>query len=161
MSILEQVYVEGGDLILQCVELNCEAWSNSIYLVNDFVEHTFTTEEPAIITASPCGMRVALPKRDASGAQNLTFAIAGVRPEATRKLRQAQDAQKQINMVFRVYLESDKTEPAESPYHLIVRSFVAQWDVVEITAGLFDLIDMRWPRELYNSINTPCLKYYQ
>lgn len=161
MSVLEQVYVEGGDLILHVIELNSIAWSAPIILVQDFVGHTFTTESDDAITAQPCGMAIALPKRDASGAQNLTFALDGVRPEATRKLRQAQDLQAQINLIYRCYLESDKTEPAEPPYNFIVRSFVAQWDRVEVTAGLFDLIDMRWPREVYNSVNTPCLKYYQ
>ena len=161
MSVLEQVYVEGGDLILHVIELNTVAWSEPIILVQDFVEHTFTNEDAEEITALPCGMAIALPKRDASGAQSLTFALDGVRPEATRLLRAAQDAQAQINLIYRCYLESDKTEPAEPPYNFIVRSFVAQWDRVEITAGLFDLIDMRWPREVYNSINTPCLKYYQ
>lgn len=161
MSVLEQVYVEGGDLILHVIELNSSAWSAPIYLVQDFVQHTFTTEDDEDITAQPCGMAIALPKRDASGAQSLTFAIDGVRQDAARKLRQAQDAQAQINLIYRCYLESDKTEPAEPPYYFIVRSFAARWDTVEITAGLFDLIDMRWPREVYNSVNTPCLKYYQ
>lgn len=161
MSVLEQVYAEGGDLILHVIELNSAAWNGPIVLVQDFVEHTFTAENSDVITAQPCGMAIALPKRDSSGAQNLTFALDGVRPEATRRLRQAQDDQAQINLIYRCYLESDKTEPAEPPYNFIVRSFVAQWDRVEITAGLFDLIDMRWPRELYNSVNTPCLKYYQ
>lgn len=161
MSVLEQVYVEGGDLILHVIELNSSAWGTPIILVQDFVQHTFTTEDAETITAQPCGMAIALPKRDASGAQNLTFALDGVRPDATRLLRLAQDEQAQVNLIYRCYLESDKTEPAEPPYHFIVRAFVAQWDRVEITAGLFDLIDMRWPREVYNSINTPCLKYYQ
>lgn len=160
MSILEQVYVEGGDLILSVIRLKCAAWNGDICLVQDFLKHTFTTPD-GVITAEPCGMAIALPKRDASGAQSLRFALDGVRPEATRRLRQAQDDQAQIDMTFYSYLESDKTEPAEPPYHFIVRSFSAQWDRVEITAGLFDLIDMRWPRELYNSVNTPCLKYYQ
>lgn len=161
MSILEQVYVEGGDLILHVIELNSTAWTAPIILVQDFVEHTFTTENDEEITALPCGMAIALPKRDASGSQSLTFGLDGVRPEATRKLRQAQDDQAQINLIYRCYLESDKTEPADPPYNFIVKSFTARWDTVQITAALFDLIDMRWPREVYNSISAPCLKYYQ
>lgn len=162
MSVLQQVYAQGGDVILHTLELTSEAWGpDPIVLVRDYQDHTIRTEDGRTLLARASGMAVALPKRDATGAQNLTFALDGVRPEATRLLRQAQDAQAQVWANYRSYLYSDLTEPAEQPYYFIVRSFTAQADHVEITAGLFSFIDMRWPRVVYDSNTAPGLKYFQ
>lgn len=107
----------GGDVYLGVIEMYSEAWPDRIVLVADFVGHTVITEDGITLNALPSGLAVSLPKRDATGAQNLTFALDGVRPEATRLLRAAESAQKQINLTYRTYLYSDLTEPAEAPYH--------------------------------------------
>lgn len=160
MSVLAQVYAQGGDVILHTIELTSEAWgTDPIVLVRDYQDHEITTEDGRVLTAKASGMDVALPKRDASGAQNITFALDGVRPEATRLLRQAQESNSKISLTYRSYLYSDLSEPAEQPYFFIVRSFTAQADTVQITAGLFDIIDMRWPRKVYDSNTAPGLKY--
>lgn len=160
MSVLAQVYAQGGDVILHTIELSSDAWGGEpIVLVRDYQDHEIMTEDDRILLAKASGMDVALPKRDASGAQDIKFALDGVRPEATRLLRQAQESQAKVNLTYRCYLYSDLSEPAEQPYFFIVRSFTAQADTVQITAGLFDLIDMRWPRKLYNSKTAPGLKY--
>lgn len=162
MSILQQVYAQGGDVILHTIELTSTAWGGApIALVRDYQDHTVTTEDDRELLVRASGMAVALPKRDASGAQDITFALDGVRPEATRLLRQAQDAGAEVRLTYRCYLYSDLSEPAEQPHYFIVRRFVAQADHVEVTAGLFDFIDMRWPRVLYDSNTAPALKYFQ
>lgn len=161
MSIIQEVYASGGDLILNLVGIHSPNWNNSIWLVQDNIKHTFTTPDYGVVTATSCAMTVSLPKRDASGSQDLRFVFDGVRPEATRRVRQAMQAQEMVNLVFHRYLASDKTEPAEPPIHFIVNQFTSQRDTVQITATLFDLIDMRWPRNVYNSVTAPCLKYYQ
>lgn len=161
MSILEQVYAEGGDVILHTIELHSDSWSDRIALVRDYVDCTAVTEDSRTVTFTASGMGVALPKRDASGAQSLKFAIDGVRTEATRLLRQADAEGREINLTYRAYLASDLSEPADSPVEFIVRSFVAQADHVEVTASLFDMIDMRWPRIVYDSSTAPGLKFTQ
>src|SRR5690606_8472782 len=161
MSLLARNYVEGGDVILHTVELTSSAWAESIVLVKDFQDHTITTELGVELLAKASGMAVALPKRDTTGAQDLTFALDGVRPEATRLVRQAQEVQAVVQVVYRCYLYSDLSEPAEPPLFLISRRYSAQVDHIEVTAGLFDLIDMRWPRIVYDSNTAPCLEFQQ
>lgn len=161
MSVLAQVYAKGGDVILHTIELTSQAWAEPIVLVRDYQNHTITTEDDRELLAVASGMAVALPKRDATGAQDITFALDGVRPEATRLLRQSQDAGAEVRLTYRCYLYSDLSEPAEQPHYFIVRRFVAQADHIEVTAGLFDFIDMRWPRVLYDSNTAPGLKYFQ
>ena len=162
MSLLAQVYAQGGDVILHTIELTSTAWgSDPIVLVKDYRDHTITTEDGRQLLARASGMAVSLPKRDATGAQDLTFALDGVRPEATRLVRQAQEAQAVVHVVYRCYLYSDLSEPAEPPLFLISRRYSAQVDHIEVTAGLFDLIDMRWPRMMYDSNTAPCLEFSQ
>lgn len=162
MSLLEQVYAQGGDVILHTLELTSTAWgSDPIVLVKDYQDHTITTEDERELLARSTGMAVALPKRDTTGAQDLTFALDGVRPEATRLVRQAQEAQAVVRVIYRCYLYSDLSEPAEPPLFLIARRYSAQMDHIEVTAGLFDLIDMRWPRIVYDSNTAPCLEFSQ
>lgn len=162
MSILAQVYAQGGDVILHTLELTSAAWgSEPIVLVKDYQDHTITTEDGRQLLARATGMAIALPKRDTTGAQDLTFALDGVRPEATRLVRQAQEAQAVVRVIYRCYLYSDLSEPAEPPLYLIARRYTAQMDHIEVTAGLFDLIDMRWPRMVYDSNTAPCLEFSQ
>lgn len=150
-----------GEVILPVITLSSEAWSNPVCLVRDYKSHVITTKDGKVITALPSGLDVALPKRDASGAQNLTFALDGVRLEATRLLRESESQGLPIHLEYAEYLLSDLSEPASDVYYFIVRSFTAQADHVEITAGLFDLIDMRFPRWHYDSETAPCLEFMQ
>lgn len=162
MSVLAQVYTQGGDVILHTIELTSSAWpSGGIVLVRDFQDHTITTEDGRVLLARASGMAVSLPKRDASGAQDITFALDGVRPEATRMVRAAQDAQAPVRVIYRCYLAGDLSEPAEPPLFMFARRYAARADHIEVTAGLFDLIDMRWPRMVYDSNTAPCLEFMQ
>lgn len=162
MSIIETVYAAGStDVILNTVEIFSDAWDDPIVLVQDNSDHEIITEDERTLIAKQCGMAVALPKRDNTGAQNLTFAVDGARPEASGLIRSAIRDQVPVYLTYRCYLLSDLSEPAETPYYLVVRSMQAQADHIELTAGLFDLIDMRWPRNVYNSINAPGLRYIQ
>lgn len=161
MSILSKIYMNpAGEVILPVIELTSAAWpAQPIVLVRDYQDHTIVTEDNRTLVAMASGLGIALPKRDASGAQNITFALDGVRGEATRLLREANEMGVQINLTYREYLYSDLTDPVGDVFHFIVRNFAAEADQVEITAGLFDMIDMRWPRWIYDSNTAPCLEY--
>lgn len=161
-TILSELYASGGDdVILHTLELTCESWNEPVLLVGDYVDHTFTTEDARTLEFKGCGIAISLPKRDASGAQSLTFAIENIRTESAKLLRSAISNQQKVNLTHRCYVHSDHSQPAEQPYYFIVRNYKAQANHVEITAGLFDLIDMRWPRAVYNSQFSPGLKYMQ
>lgn len=160
MSILQELYAQGGDdVILHTVELSCDAWAEPIVLVRDFVDHVITTEYSRVLTAEASGMSVSLPKRDNTTAQRLTFALDGVRQRATMLLRQALAEQKAVRLTYRVYLSSNLGAPAEVPHHFEVHAIKTTANRVEVTAGLFDLIDMKWPRDVFNSENAPGLRF--
>lgn len=162
MSILQELYAQSGDdVILHTLELNSTGWPAPVVLVQDFSDHDITTEDARQLTAQASGMSVALPSRDNTTAQKLTFAIDGVRQRATGLIRQSLVSQETIKLTYRVYLASSLLLPAEPPIHLDVHAVKASANRVEVTAGLFDLIDMKWPRDVFNSINAPALRFMQ
>ena len=84
MSLLAQVYAQGGDVILHTIELTSTAWGgDSIVLVRDYQDHTITTEDGRELLARASGMAVSLPKRDTTGAQDLTFALGHRSPSCS------------------------------------------------------------------------------
>lgn len=160
MSILEQVYAGSkNDVILDVIELQSSAWPEPIVLVHDYQDHVITTEDGRTLTATGVAMSATMPKRDSSAAQDVRFVMDGVRAGASELVRAAQEQGSVINLTHRIYLYSDLSEPADEPRRYIVRALSAQANNIEVTAGLFDIIDMRWPRLVYNSNTAPCLKY--
>lgn len=160
MSILSELYAQGGEeVILNTVEFRSPAWSEPIVLVQDYVNHEITTEDGRRLSALASGMSVSLPKRNAQGAQKINFAIDGLSVEDLTRVRMAISHDKPIDFIFRVYVSSDLSYPAEKPYKFVVHSISITRGRVDLTAGLFDFIDMRYPREVFDSDTAPALKF--
>lgn len=160
-SILNQLRASGGtDAIIFVLEIKSPSMLESIVICNGFQDLQVVFENGENRTAIATGMDVALPKKDATGAQMLRFAISNVRGQAIRIVRAAIDAQEEIEVVARQYVSSDLFKPAENPLHMIARTITTQGDAIDIIAGFFDVIDTQFPRDVYNSDFAPGLKYY-
>ncbi|MNQ15163.1 hypothetical protein D3C85_281290 [compost metagenome] len=160
MTVLEQVYASAGpDVIISTLELTCDAWSDPVLICNGFEDQTCITEDARTLTFLAAGIDVSLPKKTNSGGQTLSFAIDNVTGEAQQKIDQAIEAGARVNMTFRHYLASDKSAPAEAPYHYVVQGGQMEMSTVQINAGFFDAINTKWPRRLYTINFAPGLKY--
>jgi hypothetical protein len=159
MTILDQVYASGGDVIIPTLELTCTAWAGPILLCNGFEDQTCVTEDARTLVFIASGIDIALPAKTNQGNQTLTFAIDNVTGEAQQKIDQALEAELEVMMTFRTYLASDLSAPAEAPYRFVVRSGRMQGNTVTIQAGFFDAINTRFPRDLYTAIFAPGIKY--
>lgn len=160
MSLLETVYASGGDdVLIATIELACPIWSEPILICQGFEDQTVTTEDGRTLTFIAAGISVALPKRNNSGSQTLTFAIDNVTGRAQRLIDDALEAEARVMLTFRVYLESDKSAPAENPFVATVLNGKMRGATVQINAGFFDLINTAWPRDLYTSRFAPGLRY--
>lgn len=160
MTALETLYASGGKaVIIPTLELSCPAWAAPIYLCHGFDDTTATTEIGATVKFTASGFAVALPKRDNSGNQMLTFAIDNVTGEAQQLIDKALDARARISLVFRVFISSDLSAPAERPYRMTVLNGLMQGASVQLNAGYFDLINLGWPRRKYTLGFAPCLRY--
>lgn len=161
MSLIQQVYASGGDVIISTLELTCPAWGfYPIAICSGFEDQTVTDENGRTLTFQGAGISIALPKKNTQGAQTLTFAIDNVTGEAQRLIDMALDAGEQITMNYRVFLASDLSAPAEGPLVFKVKDGKMQNTTVEINAGFFDMINTGWPRDLYTAEFAPGLKYF-
>lgn len=162
MTALETLYASGGqddDRIVPTLELFCPAWSESLYICQGFDDLTAKTEAGQTRRFVAAGIDVALPKRDNSGSQALTFAIDNVTGVAQQLIDQALEARAKIGLVFRIYISSDLSGPAERPYRMTVLGGTMEGSTVHLQAGYFDLINLAWPRRKYTLDFAPCLRY--
>lgn len=162
MTILETVFASGGnDVVIPTLELTCDAWAAPVLICGGFENHTCVTEDDRTLTFQAAGIEVALPKRDTSGQQMLTFAIDNVTGEAQRLIDAALEAGEMIHLTFRHYLASDKTAPAANPLKFVVREGSMRGSSVQINASFFDLINTAWPRRFYTADFAPGLRYFK
>jgi hypothetical protein len=160
MSLLERVFASAGaEVVIPTLEITCPVWETGVCLCNGYEDHTCVTEDGRTLTFLAAGIEIALPKRDTSGAQVLSFAIDNVTGEAQRLVDQALDAGERIQIVFRHYLSTDKSTPAEPPLRLIARGGAMEGSALKVEAAFFDLINTAWPRRRYTLDFAPGLKY--
>lgn len=159
MTVLDQVYASGGDVIIPTLELTCSAWSESVLITHGFADQTVTTEDNRTLTFIAAGIDITLPKKTNSGAQNINFAIDNITGEAQRKIDEALASEAQVILTYREFLASDKTTPAQTPFKFVVRSGQMVGTAVQVTAGFFDAINTAWPRDLYTTVFSPGIKY--
>ena len=69
------------------------------------------------------------------------------------------DANERMTIIYRPFLASDKTTPADPPYFMTILSGAVQGASVRVEAGFFDLLNTAWPRDLYTASFAPGLKY--
>ncbi|MDF2793561.1 MAG: hypothetical protein K0S85_1314 [Pseudomonas orientalis] len=159
MTALEVVYASGGDIIISTLELSCPAWDEPLYLVQDFEDLRATTETGKTVTFQASAIEVALPAKDNSGAQTLTFVIDNVSGEAQRLLDASLEAEARVTIVYREYLASVLTEPADRPYRMTSFGGTMDGPTVQVEAGYYDLINMSWNRDRYTTEFAPGLTY--
>jgi hypothetical protein len=160
MTALETLYASGGKaVIIPTLELFCTPWAAPIYICQGFEDITAKTEAGVTASFTAAGLAAALPKRDNSGNQTLTFAIDNVTGEAQQLIDQALEARAKIGLVLRIFLSTDLTTPADRPYRMNVLNGFMEGPSVQLNAGYFDLINLGWPRRKYDLSFAPCLRY--
>ncbi len=159
-TVLDILRASGGsDVEIPTLELICEAWADSLFLCAGYFDLTATTEDGRLVTFQACGMDVSLPKTNNEGTQSLGIAIDNVTGEAQARADQANAAGKTITMIYRVFLESDLSAPAEHPLRLDALSAQIVGPTINFNGGYFNLIGTAWPRVRYTADKFPGLKY--
>lgn len=149
----------GTDVEIPTLELSSPAWPASKFICGGFFDQVFTTEDGRTVTFEACGLDASLPKKGNEGNQVLGVSIDNVRGEAQRLLTEANRLSVGVTLTYRLYLDSDHSEPAERPFTMEVLSFNAKGSTVEIQAGYFNLIGLAWPRVRYTTQFSPGIKY--
>lgn len=161
MATLDEVYASApdGEVILRTLEITCPAWADAIYICNGFTDTTVVTEDFRTLTFIAANIDIALAKKNNKGNQTLAFSVDNTTGEAQRKIDQALDADARVTAIYRTYLLSNLTAPAERPYTLTILGGTLESNVAQLQCGFFDLIGTAWPRDLYTVNFVPGLKY--
>ena len=159
MSVLEQVYASGGDVIIRALEINCAAWAEPILLCDGYDDIAVIDEGGRALIFEAAAFSAVEPERSNSGSETLDFAVDGVLGEAQQKIDAALEAEERITLTARKFLASNLLEPAEKPYRMTILGGEMNGGSVQLQAGFFDLINRQWPRDVYSTEFSPGLRY--
>lgn len=158
-TILKTVYASApaAEVIIPTLEIIA---GETIYACGGFEDQTLTLETGETITFEATGMDVQLPKRDNSGNQSLQFTIENVTGVAQRLIEDSVEAGENIKIVYRSYLSSDLTAPAEAPIVLDVEGAQFNGGSVDVRCIFQSPINTAWPKQRYTADFAPGLKYF-
>lgn len=163
-AILGQIYREalasgGKEAFVRTLELTCPAWDSSVLICNGFKDRICGTEDGRLLTFEAANIGIALASKNNKGNQALAFGVDNTTGRVQALADQALDANARVTATYRVYLASDLSAPCEKPYRMSVDSDSFEQNQATMQCGFFDLIGTAWPRALYSTNFTPCLKY--
>lgn len=160
MSLLSTLYVSGnaGEAALYAT-LQIRNDLEEMFLVRAYVPFTAALEDGRVVTFEPADIDPALPDRNSDGTQDLMFAVSNIDGRASTSIRKALRAGVETTVTLREYLSNDVTGPVSRPLTLPVKD--GQWTPLQadIRAGFMNLLDTAWPRDLYNPIDFPGIRY--
>jgi len=162
---LQQLYASAGGLIHHTLELKNPSFvvenhpAGRILFCQGFDDISANLEDGEAVTFRASGFGVSLPKRTMKGKQDLQFQLDNVTGEALLAIRAAEASGEKIEVIYRVYSESDLTSPGEAPYKMVATSAKVNKNSVQIVAGFSDFVNRAWPRERYTPDFAPGLKH--
>ncbi len=160
MTILAVVYASApaAEVIIPTLEIAHDA-IETIRICAGFEDQELTLETEETVTFEAAGIEIALPKRDTSGQQTLTFAIDNVTGIAQERIDAALEAGGTVSITYREFLASDPSAPAGVPIRMTLVAGRFEGGVVQLQAAYHDLLTYGWPRERYTADFAPGLKY--
>lgn len=160
MTILARIYASApaDEILLPTLEIACDV-RDSIYTCGGFEDQTVTLETGEQRTFVASALSVSLPPRNASGQQNLNFAVQNVTGEAQQFVDAALEAGVPIRVIFRIYTLGDLSAPQEPPLKLVAKTPKFQSGTLQVTASYADIIGRAWPRRRYTATFAPGLRY--
>lgn len=155
MSTLAEIYASApaGELIIPTLEIAI-AGQPPIRICSGFEDHVLSG-----MVFEAGSLSLSLPSKNTTGVQTLNFGIAGVNGLVQKYFDQALETGEAVKITYREYLESDKSQPARRPYVMDLIGGSLQDGEAQLSAGFFDVLNRRWPRELYTAQNAPGIRY--
>lgn len=147
------------DAIIRTLELTSPGWEEPVLICNGFEDVTAITEDGRTVTFIGANIDIALASKNNKGNQTLAFAVDNTTGEVTKKVDQAINANARVTAIYRTYLNTNLTAPAEKPYILTVLGGTLQGQEAQLDTGYFNMIGVAWPRALYTTTFAPALRY--
>lgn len=147
------------DAIIRTLELTCPGWDDPIFICNGFDDVTAVTEDARTVTFIAANIDIALAAKNNKGNQTLAFAVDNTTGEVSKRIDQAINANARVTAIYRTYLNTNLSAPAEKPYVLAVLGGTLQGQEAQLETGYFNMIGVAWPRALYTTTFAPALRY--
>jgi hypothetical protein len=146
------------EIVYHTLEINHPDFTAPIRVVRDRIELEATTENAELVTFVPFAFDVVPPDVQSQQMPTCTIEMDNVGRELMSQLENAYTSNEMITMVYRQYLESDKTVPQNNPpLTLTVLSITANVMRVSAVCGFGDLLNKRFPNEEYTAERFPGL----
>ncbi len=150
-----------GIIKIPTLELRQRRFDNNgrFFLCVGFENITARLETGEWVEFIACGMDVALPAKNATGRQDLGFAIDNVLGHAYRNIRAALEDIEPMELIHRTYLSTNLTELYEPPNRATITEGEMSGGTLNINASYFDLINYLFCRDTYDLTRFPGLAY--
>ena len=158
MTILNRLYASSGtEIIHQTIEI-----TDGIQIfrfTNGFEDLVAGIEGGEMVTYTAVGSEFSEPSKNDDGTQDLTFSLSNITGEVSAYIKARILSNTQIRLSRRVYISGFLSSPARPADNFEVKG--GSWDAlqVSISAGYFDILSTLWPRDTFNLINYPGLRY--
>lgn len=159
MTILAKVYASAptDQVLIPSIEILvpgkppiriCVGFENQLLGVNG-VYHEFEAGS----------ISIALPKKDTTGNQRLSFGVSNINGTAQEYIDSALESGVKIPLIYREYLSTDLSAPARKPYELIITGGSLVEGEARFEASYHDLLNSAWSRERYTAETAPGIRY--
>lgn len=159
MTILKIVYASAptGEVIIPSLEIQIPN-GEPVRICDGFEDHLLGVDgEYKLFEAG--SLSIALPAKNTTGQQALTFGVPNANGLAQRYVDDALESGVRVPLIYREYLASDKSAPARRPYVLTMGGGVFEGMEAQFEASYYDLLNSAWPRERYTAETAPGIKY--
>jgi hypothetical protein len=158
MSLIEQCFASGGDLIINTIEVACDVWPEPMLFNSSYDDEVCTTEDGRVLTFVALAYEQALPAEDNSAFQSLVVAMDNTNGIPQARIEEARAAGARITLTNRIYLASDTSYPARR-FRMTVLERKYGEGVASATCGFYDLLNTALLRNKLTTLVAPGLKY--
>lgn len=156
---LQDAYASASEQVtLETIQLSHPALDDSIYMVQDMVEHEMTLEDGTVCTFEPVGFQFKLPKAGENGRQDLSISLDNTDLRISDFLQRAKSSREPCTLTYRPYLWPNMSEPQMNPpLKLTLKSVRVKGGTVTGKATFADVLNQPFINELYTRERFPGL----
>lgn len=145
-------------VILHTLEINQDGVQDPFYIVQSRTSFTAFDENGVERTFNPVGFQFSLPPSNEEGFQSLTISIDNIDRRVTDFIEIAKSEVVPIVVTYRPYLSDDTSGPQMRP-PLVLYLTDVQINSFQVTAKatFMDIVNKKFPSELYNRARFPTL----
>ena len=153
-NALKELYVSSGsDVILHTLSLKHHAWGQAYYLVRDWASLNAALEDGSVVTFQRHAFNIQGPDVDETGGISLGIVMDNVGRELTTLLQKAASDENQvpIEVIYRIYLESDTSGPQnDPPLKLYLKSVKITDTTISGVAEMVNFHNRKFPNVKYS-----------